>query len=61
MRGYIKDGISAAVKNVKATLNAYLLAKADNPPKAEFINMSKLATFQTTPPNDYSYWQLLWL
>lgn len=41
------------------TLNAYPLAKADNPPKAEIINMSNLATPPTTPPNDYSYWEHL--
>ncbi len=35
MRGYLKGGLEAAVKNVKGSLNAYPLAKADAPPAAE--------------------------
>ncbi|MGB2693198.1 MAG: DUF1254 domain-containing protein, partial [Thermodesulfobacteriota bacterium] len=49
MRGYVKDGIDAAVENVKKNLNAYPLSQSDNPPMAEFINVSDLAGYNTIP------------
>ncbi|MGB3365788.1 MAG: DUF1254 domain-containing protein [Thermodesulfobacteriota bacterium] len=59
MRGYVKDGIDAAVENVKKNLNAYPLSQSDNPPMAEFINVSDLAGYNTIPPNDYSFYEML--
>jgi hypothetical protein len=51
--------IDAAVNNVKTNLNAYPLSEASNPPKAEFINVSDLAGYNSIPPNDYSFYELL--
>ncbi|WP_434053787.1 MAG: DUF1254 domain-containing protein [Roseibium sp.] len=59
MRGYLKDGLEAAVSNVKDNLNAYPLSKADAPPVAEFINVSEMAEYQTIPPNDISFYEML--
>ncbi|MEO1091355.1 MAG: DUF1254 domain-containing protein [Pseudomonadota bacterium] len=59
MRGFVKDGVEAAVANVEGTLNAYPLAQADASPAAEFINMSGLAGYNTIPPNDVSFYAML--
>ncbi|MGB8713239.1 MAG: DUF1254 domain-containing protein [Onishia taeanensis] len=40
LRGSIAHGLAPAVENIKSKLRIYPLAKADNPPATEFINMS---------------------
>src|SRR5258706_7242372 len=52
LRGSIKDGLEAAVKNITSNLNDYPLKNAGNPPVTEFINMSGKA-FNTVLPNDF--------
>jgi hypothetical protein len=59
MRGYLTDGLEAAVKNVKGSLKAYPLSAADNPPATEFINFSQLAEYNSIPPNDVSFFEML--
>ncbi|MEL6766563.1 MAG: DUF1214 domain-containing protein, partial [Pseudomonadota bacterium] len=59
MRGFVKDGLGTAVQNIEGTLNAYPLAKADSPPAAEFTSMSELAGYNTIPPNDFSFYEML--
>ena len=59
MRGFVKDGIEAAVSNIESTLNAYPLAQADAPPKAEFINFGGRAGYHSIPPNDFSFFERL--
>ena len=59
MRGYVRDSVKAAVKNIKQNLKVYPLAKKDNPPKMEFKNMSGLAGYNTIMPNDFSFYESL--
>lgn len=59
MRGYVRDSVSKAAENIKNNLKVYPLAKKDNPPKMEFINMSGLAAYKTIPPNDFSFFESL--
>jgi len=40
LRGSIANGLAPAVRNIKSKLKIYPLAKADNPPETEFINIS---------------------
>ncbi len=40
LRGSIANGLEPAVENIKSKLKIYPLAKADNPPATEFINIS---------------------
>ncbi|WP_197231062.1 DUF1254 domain-containing protein [Novipirellula artificiosorum] len=40
LRGSIAKGLAPAVENIRSKLRIYPLAKADNPPATEFINMS---------------------
>ena len=52
----------AAVKksadNIKDNLKVYPLAKKDNPPKMEFKNMTGVH-YNTVPPSDYSFFEVL--
>jgi hypothetical protein len=57
MRGYLKHGIEAAVKNIKDNLKVYPLAKKDNPPKMEFSNITGVEGFHQVPPNDFSFYE----
>ena len=57
MRGYVRDSVKDAADNIKNNLKVYPLAKKDNPPKMEFLNMSGLAEYQTIPPNDFSFFE----
>ena len=59
MRGYVRDSVKAAAKNIKENLKVYPLAKKDNPPKMEFTNMSGLADYNTIMPNDFSFYESL--
>ena len=64
MRGYVRGSVMnpADVKksadNIKGNLKVYPLAKKDNPPKMEFINMSG-RYYNTIPPNDFGYFERL--
>ena len=42
-----------------AGLKVYPLAKKDNPPEMEFINMSGLGEYKTIPPNDFNFYDSL--
>jgi hypothetical protein len=59
MRGYVETGVEEAVSRIKGNLKVYPLAKKDDPPKAEFTNMSGLADYKTIPPNDFSFYESL--
>ena len=64
MRGYVRGSVQdpANVKksadNIVNHLKVYPLAKKDNPPKTEFINMTG-KYYNTIPPNDFSYFERL--
>ena len=63
MRGYVSSVTDpAAVKksadNIKDNLKVYPLAKKDNPPKMEFKNMTGVH-YNTVPPSDYSFFEVL--
>lgn len=54
-RGFLKDGDNKpAVENFKTNLKIYPLAKADNPPKTEFVNASG-RQYNTVSPNTIQY------
>jgi hypothetical protein len=57
MRGYVRDSVEAAANNIKQNLKVYSLARKNNPPKMEFLNMSGRADYQTIPPNDFSFFE----
>jgi hypothetical protein len=59
MRGYVRDSVEAAAKNIKDNLKVYPLSQKDNPPPMEFKNMSGLAGYNTVMPNDYSFFESL--
>jgi len=56
LRGSIADGLAPAVKNIKSKLKVYPLAKADNPPATEFVNMSG-KSYSTIVSNNISYFE----
>ena len=64
MRGYVRGSVQdpANVKksadNIVNNLKVYPLAKKDNPPKTEFINMTG-KYYNTIPPNDFSFFERL--
>lgn len=56
-RGFQVDGDpKPAVKNIKANAHIYPLAKADNPPKQKFINLSGLE-HSTIHANDVTFYE----
>jgi len=63
-RGYLDKtlpldkAIPAASTNIRSNLKVYPLAKKDNPPKTEFINVSG-KEMNTVLPNDYSFFEKL--
>ncbi len=57
-RGYLDKGIKAASDNIRNNLKVYPLAKAANPPKMAFINVSG-KKMNTVLPNDYSFFEKL--
>ena len=59
MRGYVKKGAKEATDRIKANLKVYPLAKKNNPPEMEFINMSGLADYKTIAPNDFGFYESL--
>ena len=64
MRGYLDKSmpldkaIPAASANIRNTLKVYPLAKKDNPPQMEFVNVSG-KELNTVVPNDYSAFEKL--
>jgi len=58
MRGYVRDSVSAAAENIKSNLKVYPLSQKNNPPAMQFINMSG-KSYNTIPPNDFSYFESL--
>jgi hypothetical protein len=56
LRGSIAHGIAPAVENIKSKLKIYPLAKADNPPATEFINMSG-NSYSTIVKKDISFFE----
>ena len=57
MRGYVRDSVEAAAKNIKENLKVYPLSRKDNPPRMEFLNMSGRGDYQTIAPNDFSFYE----
>ena len=60
VRGSVKDpaNVKKAADNILNNLKVYPLAKKDNPPKTEFINMTG-KYYNTIPPNDFSFFERL--
>ena len=56
LRGSIANGIAPAVQNIKSKLKIYPLAKADNPPETEFINISG-KSYSTIVSKGISYFE----
>ena len=56
VRGSTAKGLKAAVKSMKSEFKIYSLAKAKNPPKTEFIDMSD-KSYNTISPNDFSFYE----
>jgi len=58
MRGYLDKGLKAASENIRNNLKVYPLARASNPDKMEFINVSG-KEMETVLPNNYSFFEKL--
>jgi len=58
MRGYLDKGLKAASHNIRDNLKVYPLARKNNPPKMEFVDVSG-KEFNTVLPNDYSFYEKL--
>ncbi len=56
LRGSIAKGLEPAVENIKSKLKIYPLAKADNPPPTEFINLSG-KSYSTIVSRDFSFFE----
>ncbi len=56
LRGSIAHGVAPAVENIKSKLKIYPLAKADNPPATEFINISG-KSYSTIVHQDISFFE----
>jgi len=56
VRGSTAQGLAHEVKAMEGQIRIYPLAKAKNPPKTEFIDISDLA-YNTVSPNDFSYFE----
>jgi hypothetical protein len=56
LRGSIAKGLAPAVQNIKSKLKIYPLAKANNPPETEFINMSG-KRYSTIVSRDFSFFE----
>ncbi len=59
MRGYVRDSVKTAADGIKSKLRVYPLSRQDDPPKMEFIGMSGRKGYNTVPPNDFSFYELL--
>lgn len=57
MRGYLDKGIETATNNIKDNLKVCPPAKATNPPKMEFTDISGMVGVNTIPPNDFSFYE----
>ncbi|MBY3418183.1 DUF1254 domain-containing protein [Rhizobium laguerreae] len=58
LRGFVKDGLEPAVKNITSGLKIYPLRDAANPPSTEYVNVSG-KSFNTVFPNDLKYFETL--
>jgi hypothetical protein len=56
VRGSTAQGLAHEVKAMEGQIRIYPLAKAKNPPKTEFINISGIS-YNTVSPNDFSYFE----
>jgi hypothetical protein len=56
VRGSTAQGLEHEVKLMEGKIRIYPLAKAKNPPKTEFIDISALA-YNTVSPNDFSFYE----
>ncbi|MCL7958739.1 MAG: DUF1254 domain-containing protein [marine benthic group bacterium] len=56
LRVNTKDGLEAAVTNVKSNFKIYPLAKADNPPETEYLDVSGV-NYNTISPNDFGFYE----
>jgi len=56
LRGSTKNGLKAAVKNIKSHLRIYPLRLANDPPKTEFIDVSG-KSYNTVSPNDFGFYE----
>jgi hypothetical protein len=58
VRGSTAQGLAHEVKAMEGKIRVYPLAKAKNPPKNEFINVSGIS-YNTVAPSDFSYFENL--
>ncbi len=56
VRGSTAKGLKPEVEKMTSKIKVYPLAKAANPPKTEFIDMSGLS-YNTISPNDFSFYE----
>ncbi|MGB5421830.1 MAG: DUF1254 domain-containing protein [Desulfobacterales bacterium] len=59
MRGYVRTSVKDAAENIKTNLKVYPLSKINNPPEMEFKNMSGVEGYNTIPPNDFSFYEMV--
>ena len=57
MRGYVKTTVKEAADNIHKNLKVYPLAKQEQQPAMEFINMTGRDGYNTVPPNDFSFYE----
>ena len=58
VRGSTAQGLAHEVKAMEGQIRIYPLAKAKNPPKTEFIDISGIS-YNTVAPSDFSYFENL--
>jgi hypothetical protein len=56
VRGSIAKGLKPEVEMMSAKMKVYPLAKAENPPKTEFIDFSGVS-YNTISPNDFGFYE----
>jgi hypothetical protein len=56
VRGSTAQGLEREVKLMEGKIRIYPLAKAKNPPKTEFVDISGIS-YNTVSPNDFSYYE----
>ncbi|NOQ82768.1 MAG: DUF1214 domain-containing protein, partial [Myxococcales bacterium] len=56
VRGSTAQGLEHEVKLMEGKIQVYPLAKAENPPKTEFIDVSDMS-YNTVSPNDFGFYE----
>ncbi len=56
LRAMTKQGVEAAIENVKSHFKVYPLAERENPPETFFVNVSG-ENYNTISPNDFGFYE----